>query len=178
MMNCINAVKSTRRSASKFSTAKNIRSIHPHFPSLSLIPSSLSSLVSVIDGKYGKALSASTNIKANKVILTENVASDNVLKYPNRFTVRKYDEIHLNVQSNIRYTNHSFSPNACVKFPSSYASSTDTSFSSEKGDDHHLIVLESKSDINKGEEITFDYTTTEINLAEPFTDDTTGKRVA
>ena len=130
---------------------------------LSLVPESL---VAVIQSKYGKSLTASTNIKANEIIVQEAVTPKNVLTDPTRYTIRKSDKVHLNVQSEIRYTNHSFSPNACVKFPSS------------NNDDEHLITLESILDIKKGQEVTFDYKTTEGKLAEPFMDECTGKKVA
>ena len=70
--------------------------------------------------------------------MQEAVTPKNVLTNSTRYTVRKSDKVHLNVH----YTNHSFSPNTCVKFPSN------------NNDDEHLITSESILDIKKVQEVT------------------------
>ena len=59
------------------------------------------------DGAAGRSLVASCYIAKGAEIYREIVADPkHILKLPTRYTIRKEDGLHLDVQSMIRYTNH------------------------------------------------------------------------
>merc|ERR1740124_1080330 len=136
------------------------------------VPPILSAVHVKDGGKAGHALVASHSIAKGVNILTETLTDPKfIMEYPNRWSLRKDDGVHLNMQSLIRYTNHSFDPNARILFPSSNSDSVATSRH------HHHVVLESLKVVQSDEEITIDYNETETVMVEPFVDHESGKRV-
>lgn len=124
--------------------------------------------VRIQDKDFGKSLKAARGIERGATIAAEWVEGESVVLKPSRYSLRKGDGIHLDVKSKIRYTNHSFTPNASVRFPS-------PALEDRKA---HLVALVAISSITEGSEITIDYTSTEVDLADPFIDVDTGRLVA
>lgn len=153
-----------------FSTAP--RTLAQHLPTM--IPLQPVAYPTEDNGVAGRSLLASHFIPKGVEIMAETfrAGSKHIQKQPSRFSLRKEDGVHLVVESIIRFTNHSFSPNAQILFPST-STTTDNATSNR----HHRIVLQSVTSIEVGKEITIDYTQTEMVMAEPFMDIKTGKRV-
>lgn len=122
------------------------------------------------DAVSGRSLLASHFIPEGFEIMAETfkVGSERILKRPSRFSLRKEDGVHLDPESIIRFTNHSFKPNARILF---------TTTDDATPNHHHRMVLQSITAIEEGKEITIDYTQTERVMAEPFVDIKTLKRV-
>jgi hypothetical protein len=75
----------------------------------------------------------------------------NTIKTPSRYTVQNGEASHVDVEPPMRYTNHSCNPNAMFTF------------------DKEPWQLVSNRPIAAGEEITFNYASTEYKMAEAFT---------
>jgi len=118
-----------------------------------------------------RALVASHSITEGIYILTETFTDPkSIVEFPTRMSLRKEDGVHLLPKSVIKYTNHSFDPNARIVFAMS-DDDDDTAVS------YHRVILESLKVIQPREEITIDYSQTERVMAEPFVDHKTGRKV-
>ena len=89
-----------------------------------------------------------------------------VTDLPTPHTVQVGIKEHVDPVGPLRYTNHSCQPNAKFVFESRYHDS----LTPPSLDDGHQVFwyIEATRDIKKGEEITFDYTTTEYNMSRWF----------
>jgi len=126
------------------------------------------SSVVVFEDVCGKSLKAGRDIERGATIVDEWVDVEYVLLRPTKYSLKKDDGVHLDIKSEMRYTNHSFIPNAVVRFPPKTA---------VDNQDAHKVVLEALDLIPEGSDITIDYTKTESHLAEPFVDIVTGREV-
>jgi len=85
-----------------------------------------------------------------------------VYQEKNRHTVQIGAHTHIESEGGVTYTNHSCSPNAQMVYHARPGITNDKEGFTVAW---HMIACR---DIKKGEAITFDYTTTEYSMAEPF----------
>mmetsp|Transcript_19481 Transcript_19481/g.27177 ORF Transcript_19481/g.27177 Transcript_19481/m.27177 type:complete len:191 (+) Transcript_19481:1-573(+) len=107
-----------------------------------------------------KAAFAVKACPAGTVLHTER--ADVVLSKPTKYTIQRDPENHLLFSGDIKFCNHSFNPNVEMNFD-------------DKCD--LTINVVAKRDIAEGEELMFDYHSTESDMACPFVDLETGKPV-
>ena len=119
-------------------------------------PSDLSRPACVVgETSHGAALFAARDIAAGTTVL---LIAGRLLQHPTRFSIQLGDGVHIEADGTLpeaemrarhpwRFLNHSCDPNARV-------------------DARSLVALRP---IACGEQVTFDYTTTEASMAEPFT---------
>mmetsp|Transcript_2905 Transcript_2905/g.4541 ORF Transcript_2905/g.4541 Transcript_2905/m.4541 type:complete len:147 (-) Transcript_2905:176-616(-) len=116
--------------------------------------------IKVVDMENGKGLRATKELRVGELIC-EEVAVRKVSK-PNINTLEKTPSVHLELAGNIRYTNHSFIPNAYVRF----------------GPTELAVSLVACRNIAIDDEITIDYHATESEMSNPFIDNASGKPVS
>mmetsp|Transcript_20699 Transcript_20699/g.47998 ORF Transcript_20699/g.47998 Transcript_20699/m.47998 type:complete len:219 (-) Transcript_20699:64-720(-) len=110
-------------------------------------------------GLYGLGVKsiATRNVKRGEVIFHEAGPSTDK---PTMHSIQVGVDKHVAIMGEGRYTAHSFEPNTLVKIFE---------------DSSHPIDFVAARDIEEGEQISFDYTTTEWDMGAPFTDAVTGK---
>mmetsp|Transcript_46700 Transcript_46700/g.77582 ORF Transcript_46700/g.77582 Transcript_46700/m.77582 type:complete len:155 (-) Transcript_46700:652-1116(-) len=123
---------------------------------------SFSTMVEVIDDKKtGQAALCSTEYAEKGTVMIRERAAK-VFKEPTKYTIQRDESKHLLFTGPIKYTNHSFKPNVTVEFDH---------------EDELVVSMVACREIHPGEEICFDYNTTESSMAEPFVDFVTGEKV-
>jgi len=107
-------------------------------------------------------LAATRDIEPGETIVTQVAKA--MYETPDRFTIQRDSNVHLEISNDLKYSNHSFSPNSEIVF-----------------DDNTInwVGLKSTRFIKEGENIVWNYMTTETAgcLAEPFVDMATGRSV-
>nr|XP_002163843.1 histone-lysine N-methyltransferase ash1 isoform X2 [Hydra vulgaris] len=105
-------------------------------------------MTSVEDSKYGKALVATSHIKAGEEILTLN---GEIVTEPSVYSVQISENEHVNTDGNLRFANHKCrSANAAFDFTTV------------------PWVLKAVRNIEPNEFISFDYNTTEYKISSTF----------
>ena len=108
----------------------------------------------------GSTLLAREQIVAGDLIIAETVRKATV--EPTEYSIERKAGLHLHAETILRYSCHSFEPNARVIFSE---------------DEDEWVGLEAVADIEEGAEILWDYHTTETRMAAPFEDTETGRVV-
>ena len=103
------------------------------------------------------------DIPSHSIIVSEYITDESkVLDKPSKYTIQRLPGVHLDVSAPIMFTNHNYKPNCRIVFDEEKL---------------NICALESLTDIKSGEELTFDYESTESTLSCPFVDGATGRAV-
>lgn len=116
-------------------------------------------------GVMGAAAVAARRANPGDVLMTIRESDAEVRTEPSKFTIQIGRGRHLYAESVIRM-NHSFEPTIRLELPAQHADDADA-----------LLVLVADREIEPGDPITFDYNTTEWEMAEPFACAGTGRQV-
>ena len=116
----------------------------------------------------GKGLFATRNIEKEKIIL---VLQGEEFSKPSRTSIQ-IENKHIEDPEG-GYMNHHCDPTAEIKIVSTFIGSNPTA----RCETNQVILVTAKKDIKKGDEITFDYETTEDVLAMPFKCSCCGKLI-
>ena len=112
--------------------------------------------VSVSTNKFGECLILQENVLEGHPIFSYSFLEGVTSTEPSTYSIQIGKDLHILFESTIRYMNHSFKPSTTILVT-----------------DNRINVIAVR-DLSSGEEITFDYTTTEASMATPFIDHETG----
>ena len=116
-------------------------------------------------GVMGAAAVAARRANPGDVLMTIRESDAEVRTEPSKFTIHIGRGRHLYAESVMRM-NHSFEPTIRLELPAQHTDDADA-----------LLVLVADRKIEPGDPITFDYNTTEWEMAEPFACAGTGRQV-
>lgn len=112
----------------------------------------------VTDGN-GARLVFATSVPKGSVVLSYLESQGEIQEKPCTYSIQIGKDKHILFAKTIRYMNHSFQPTVQLEILNG------------------SVVVRTVRDCLEGEDITFDYSTTEVNMASPFNDMTTGLAV-
>ena len=98
----------------------------------------------VMNGSQMMALVTAKEVEEGECLISECAPA--ILDRPTMYTIEHSNGTHLDIASDMRYTNHSFSPSAVVKF---------------HPEDPSRVTMIAARSLAAGEPVTFDYSTTE-----------------
>jgi len=120
------------------------------------------------DGAQGTKPLAARTILQGRIIFREDGP---VLEAPSMHSMQVSETTHINIQGDGRFMAHSFDPNCAALIHDK-----DSLHAESRSSDSQVSFFAARH-IEKGEELSFDYTTTEWESAAPFTDSHTGREM-